>query len=98
MRSGMIILQGWGLEARPEFSDELHAVKTVRQNYRPTAGKKKVVGLEPLLPPTSRKRLRLNLHHVAKHVPPPAHASPSCPASPTTTSSRVPCSPPPRKR
>ena len=32
----MIILQGWGLEARPEFSDELHAVKTVRQNYRPT--------------------------------------------------------------
>ena len=36
MRNGMIILQGWGLEARPEFSDELHAVKTVRQNYRPT--------------------------------------------------------------
>jgi len=25
-----------GLKARAEFSDELHAVKTVRQNYRPT--------------------------------------------------------------
>jgi len=65
--------------------------------FTKTAGKEEGCGARTSSASNIKKeiRLRLDLHHVAKHVPPPAHASPSCPASRTTTSSRVPCLRPP---